>query len=390
MSIVFLRILIIPVETGQTACLRVSLQACLDLTSFQEVVDIKIIISTGQRHADVSEMIHHLLPGIAPFAGSSSSPWTQVAGHPLSKLIILTGTWFLRAPVYLRNKNRFIFYNRHLLLEIIDESVGIIVGITCPIPSRIYMHGIAEVAVGNRIRGIILILALIARARNPDNTLEAILANHINHWLEIISHGCGWTLTIPIIYMNRLVGKFQGYDAWIILHPTVAGNNVPHRFKIILISIAYLQILRTYAWRTNHHIQAMIDGLLRNRQIKGIKILLQTGSTETRYISLSSIRTRWLLVGIIGPAWFEMKTEDVTISAFSRILECSENLVVIANAWLNIVISTSITPTVFVEVRTRCIHHTMQNHFVAIGIIQLIAIHMKRRNHSKLGEQTWR
>ena len=154
------------------------------------------------------------------------------------------------------------------------------------------MHGIAEVAVGNRIRGIILILALIAHARNPDNTLEAILTNHINHWLEIIPHGCGRTLTIPIIYMNRLVGKFQRYDAGIILHPTVAGNDVPHRFKIILISISYLQILRTYAWRTNHHIQAMIDGLLRNRQIKGIKILLQTGSTETRYISLSSIRTR--------------------------------------------------------------------------------------------------
>ena len=143
------------------------------------------------------------------------------------------------------------------------------------------MHGIAEVAVGNRIRGIILILALIACARNPDNTLEAILSDDINHWLEIISHGCGRTLTIPIIYMNRLVGKFQGYDAGIILHPTVAGNNVPHRFKIILISISYLQILRTYAWRTNHYIQAMIDGLLRNRKIERIEILLQTGSTET-------------------------------------------------------------------------------------------------------------
>ena len=74
MSIVFLGILVIPVEAGLTASLRISLQSSLDLTSFQEVVDIKIIISTGQRHADVSEMIHHLLPGIAPFAGSGSSP----------------------------------------------------------------------------------------------------------------------------------------------------------------------------------------------------------------------------------------------------------------------------------------------------------------------------
>ena len=74
MSIVFLGILIIPVETGLTACLRVSLQSCFDITGLQEVVDIEIIVSTGQCHTDVSEMIHHFFPGITPFAGSSSSP----------------------------------------------------------------------------------------------------------------------------------------------------------------------------------------------------------------------------------------------------------------------------------------------------------------------------
>ena len=56
MSIVFLGILVIPVEAGLTASLRISLQSSLDLTSFQEVVDIQILIRrcTGQRHADVS------------------------------------------------------------------------------------------------------------------------------------------------------------------------------------------------------------------------------------------------------------------------------------------------------------------------------------------------
>ena len=83
-----------------------------------------------------------------------------------------------------------------------------------------------------------------------------------------------------------------------------------------------------------------------------------------------------------------MKTEDITIGTFGRILECSKNLVIIAYACRDVIVGTGITPTVFVEVRTRCIHHTMQNHFVAIGIIQLIAIHMERCNHSKLGEHT--
>ena len=50
------------------------------------------------------------------------------------------------------------------------------------------MHGIREVvlAIGDRMLGVVLILALIARTRHPDDSLEALRANLVNHRLEVI------------------------------------------------------------------------------------------------------------------------------------------------------------------------------------------------------------
>ena len=50
------------------------------------------------------------------------------------------------------------------------------------------MYCIREVvlAIGDRILDVILVLTLITCARNPDDSLEALLANHIHHRLEVI------------------------------------------------------------------------------------------------------------------------------------------------------------------------------------------------------------
>ena len=70
------------------------------------------------------------------------------------------------------------------------------------------MHGIREIvlAIGDRILGVILILALITCTRNPDNSLEALDANHIHYRLEEIMQCFIRIRTITQMNPHRLVG----------------------------------------------------------------------------------------------------------------------------------------------------------------------------------------
>ena len=76
------------------------------------------------------------------------------------------------------------------------------------------MYCIREVvlAIGDRILGVILVLALITRTRNPDDSLEALGANLVNHRLEEIMECFCFIRFRAIFQMNphRLIGKFDG------------------------------------------------------------------------------------------------------------------------------------------------------------------------------------
>ena len=70
------------------------------------------------------------------------------------------------------------------------------------------MYGIREIilTVGDRILGVVLILALIARTRHPDDALEALCANLVNHWLEEIMQCFIRIRAITQMNPHRLVG----------------------------------------------------------------------------------------------------------------------------------------------------------------------------------------
>lgn len=182
-------VLVIPVEASLGAALNVFIEISLDGAVLQERVDVNIIFVGAQRHADITEVIHHSFPRISPFAGRCGAPGAVVAGHPLSELIIFSCSSFFRTPVYLRDEDRLGSDHRHLILEVADEGIVIIALVACPIPSRIDMDSIAKVAVGDGMRGIVLILALIAGTRDPYHALKSVLSDDIDNRLEIVVQG---------------------------------------------------------------------------------------------------------------------------------------------------------------------------------------------------------
>ena len=166
----------------------------------------------GKGHTDIAKVVVNCLPCQSPFRGRCCCPTSQVRLCPLSPLIPVTFARLVgifRTPVYLRYHDRLRLYHRHLIFEVADESIVIVILIGhISIPSGINMYCIREVvlAIGDRILDVILILALITCARNPDDSLEPLLANLINHRLEVIMQCFIRIRAITHMNPHRLVG----------------------------------------------------------------------------------------------------------------------------------------------------------------------------------------
>ena len=166
----------------------------------------------GKGHTDVAVMVVHCLPCHSPFRGRCRCPAAQVRLSPLTPFVVVTFARLVRifrTPVYLRYHDRLRLYHRHLTLEVADKGIviAVLVGHVA-IPAGIYMYGIREIilTVGDRILGVILLLALIARTRHPDDALKALCTNLINHRLEVIMQCFIRIRAITQMNPHRLVG----------------------------------------------------------------------------------------------------------------------------------------------------------------------------------------
>ena len=120
------------------------------------------------------------------------------------------------------------------------------------------MYGIAEVVLGvnDWILGIIVIPRLPSRTGHPDYTLESIFTDNVNYRLEIITK-CHRTVldAFAVIYVNRFVGKLDAHLACIIIKEcSERGDCTPYGLEIFLICITHLNVVRTYARRTDNNI----------------------------------------------------------------------------------------------------------------------------------------
>ena len=126
------------------------------------------------------------------------------------------------------------------------------------------MHGIREVvlAIGDRMLGVILVLALITCTRNPDDALETLGTDFIQYRLEEIAQCLIRIRAIGEVYSHRLVGKFDGDEARVLLDIFISSENAPNRLQIAIVLITYADVLRAYARWTYDDIESDCEGSL--------------------------------------------------------------------------------------------------------------------------------
>ena len=187
-------------------------------------------------------------------------------------------------------------------------------------------------------------------------------------------------LAIGTEHIDRLVGKLDAEPSGVLLDIVIARHLVPHVEQVLLIVVAHLDVARAHARRTHDDVETMSLGLVRNLEIELVEIADQSLLREVLYVRLAthlvavrvdglvarSLETLGRDIGIVGPAWVEVQTEDIAPRTLGSVGDCCEKTVEIVDTFINILITVlididpmTIGETVAAEVWTRRIHHTM-------------------------------
>ena len=148
----------------------------------------------------------------------------------------------------------------------------------------------------------------------------------------------------------------------------------------------------------------MTDGVLCYWHVESIKILAELCLGKMVDVCLSTYLVAvWVVclaiilpescgthVIVIQPAWVEVKTEYVGVSALGRVGYCLKNLGEVATTLVDvgiiIVVSPrdAATPASAIEPCTWSVHHTMKGNGTSVRVNKVLAIHLEVRSRSEV------
>ena len=161
---IHLGIIGVPVESGLSASFGVTFKGRGHRTICQIFIDVDVARRSGKCHADVPVMVEYGLISVAPFGSRPSGPCSPVGWNPVTVLVIVPFSFFLRTPIDFGDNDGVRIYYRHRLSELLDERfpIGILVAVI--IPSHVGMHSVAYIIAFD---GIALITSVIALPSVP-------------------------------------------------------------------------------------------------------------------------------------------------------------------------------------------------------------------------------
>ena len=176
--------------------------------------------------------------------------------------------------------------------------------------------------------------------------------------------------TTGILHAYRLISQLQTNLTSVSTDIFILRNNVPYRQQIFLIITIHTNLARTYTRWTHYDIHAVFHGLLHQREIKRLKVILQASLTEMGDVCLAfhylSYRVYSLVFSVlressssntivIGPCWFQMQAEYITFG----LLQSSKQFLEIVKTTLTSCIIITPAPATVIKPSTWGIHHTV-------------------------------
>ena len=125
----------------------------------------------------------------------------------------------------------------------------------------------------------------------------------------------------------------------------------------------------------------MVQSLFYDFPIECGQIRTKPFLAELRDIGLARFLTCDRKIRVIRPTRIQMKSEHIAIGPLRGVRNSREELIEILDAVFFGGIVGYISPTVIIKIRTRRIHHAVQHHFIAMGVCQVLPVHMNGRRN---------
>ena len=202
-------------------------------------------------------------------------------------LIIMSGAFLFRAPVYFRDDDGIGIDHRHLLpkLRYLGLRVGVLV--TTAVPSAVVVNGISYIVALNGMRSISGIVGLPAGAGHPNNARKPVGSYLVHYRLKEVVQGLRVVLTSGILEVHRFVGELYTYLSGVFADRVALCEEVPDRHQIVVVVVSHLYVSRTHAGRPHHNIHAMVHGPFGQREIERNKVVLQSARVELSDVCLA-------------------------------------------------------------------------------------------------------
>ena len=338
-------------------------------------------------------MVIDVLGDSAPDRCTSRGPRAVVGFHPFVVFVVVTAAWLEGAPVDFGDDDGVGVHHGNLIVELGDFPLGgglYIVGrevlVVAAVPAVVVVHCIAEVDILDGEGGVVGIAGLPSCSWHPDDALEAVLANLVDHGLEEVAQGRLVAGAVGIFHAYGFIGQLDADLSWIATNGVVLGEDIPDCSQIFLIVVVHANLTRAHSGRTHNDVKPMSHGFLHEREIERFQVSLQARLAEMRDIGFAAYLMPQRVVGlavflgetfgcdvaVVGPRGFQMQAEHRAMC----LLESREKFLEIVQAALATGVVVAPAPAAVVEPRTRGVHHSVKHHMIAVGVHQPTTLHM--------------
>ena len=205
------------------------------------------------------------------------------------------------------------------------------VGSTAVEPSRIAVHGIADILSRDGVVCVARVIGLVSQTRHQDDVI-AILTHHVHYLLEEVVHLLETAIrTVSGLYLDRLVGQLK-HDVGMVAQLGVLSHYLPYGEEVFMILSAHGDIFGANSRRAHHHIESIVHGIESHRHEHLVEVFLEPLHPEGGDVVLFLVA----LAGLIAPVGIHVLAHEGHLPARGQ--DLVNLLLVIGQARLHVIV----------------------------------------------------
>ena len=244
------------------------------------------------------------------------------------------------------------------------------VGSTAVEPSRIAVHGIADILSRDGVVCVARVIGLVSQTRHQDDVI-AILTHHVHYLLEEVMHLLEAAVAaVSGLDLDGLVGQLK-HDVGVVAQLGVLSHHLPYGEEVFMILSAHGDIFGANSRRAHHHVEPFVYRIEGHGHKYLIQVFLEPLHAESGDVALAfRMHAR-----LIAPVGIHVLAHEGHLPARGQ--DLVNLLLVVGQAGIHVIVRP--LGTLLVKPGAVSLRETVQVHDVAIVVLEVATIHVQAR-----------